>query len=238
VIYAIFRHFQVIARLKGGILRELITFAGMKSLSRFASYLFHPLLFPTYGTLLILTLNPNLFGPFDKAAQIKWIIVFALTFIFPVVWILMMKGLGMIDNFKLETSKERIVPYVATITFYLWTAWMYKANVHMKTATNPFIFYMMVGACISVSTAFFLNTWTLISLHTIGAGSLLGLLLILVKFSTFDLRWLFVGFILWAGIIGTARLILKAHTETQVALGYLIGFTGQFLAFNIISRFV
>lgn len=211
----------------------------MKTISGIISYIFHPLLFPTYGTLLILGLNPNMFGYFGERLHIVWlIIVFALTFVFPGIWMLMMKGLRMIDSLHMETSKERIVPFVAAITFYLWTTWMFKANVHMKIPTNQFIFYMMAGACISISVAFFMNIFTKVSLHAMGAGSILGLTLTLVKFSTFDLRLLFVGVILLAGIIGTARLILKAHTELEVISGYFIGFAGQFLAFGVISRFL
>ena len=71
----------------------------MKAISRVVSYLFHPLLFPTYGALLILVLNPNMFGYFGEKLHFVWlIIVFALTFVFPAVWMLMMKGLGMIDS--------------------------------------------------------------------------------------------------------------------------------------------
>ena len=211
----------------------------MKAISRVVSYLFHPLLFPTYGALLILVLNPNMFGYFGEKLHFVWlIIVFALTFVFPAVWMLMMKGLGMIDSLQMETSKERIVPFVACITFYLWTTWMFKANVHMKIPANQMIFYMMLGACVSISVAFFMNIFTKVSLHTLGAGNVLGLILIMIKYSTYDLRLLFVAVIVLAGLIGTARLILKAHTETEVVLGYLIGFTGQFLAFTFISKFV
>lgn len=213
----------------------------MKTISGFISTLFHPLLFPTYGTLLILSLNPNLFGFYGEGAYRNglWlIIVFVLTVVFPAVWILMMRGLGMIDSMKMETPKERIVPFVASLTFYLWTAWMFKANVHMKIEGNQFIFYMMLGACVSVSVAFFMNIFTRVSLHTIGAGGILGLLLVLIHISTFDLRILFVAAILVAGLIGTAQLILKGHSEPEVVSGYLIGFAGQFLAFNVISRFL
>ncbi len=211
----------------------------MKTISSIIAYIFHPLLFPTYGTLLVLGLNPNMFGYFGEKLHFVWlIIVFALTFIFPAVWMGMMKGLGMIDSLKMETSKERIVPFVAAITFYLWTTWMFKANVHMKIPSNTLIFYMMLGACVSISVAFFMNIFTKVSLHTLGAGSLLGLILILVRFSTYDLRVVFVGAIILAGIIGSSRLILKAHSESEVISGYAIGFIGQFLAFSVISKFL
>ena len=70
-----------------------------------------------------------------------------------------------------------------------------------------------------------------------GAGNLLGIMFPLIRISTYDLRFVFVGLILVAGIIGAARLILKAHTEREIFTGYLIGFTGQFIACTIIPKF-
>jgi hypothetical protein len=211
----------------------------MKFLAKIVSYLFHPLLFPTYGTLLILLLNPNMFGYFGEKVHVVWLIlVFALTFVFPAVWLLMMKRLEMIDSLKLETTKERIVPFIATATFYLWTTWMFKASVHTNIPPNQLVFYMMLGATLSIFIAFFINIFAKVSLHTIGAGSLLGLLLILVRFSTYDIRMIFIGGVVLAGIIGTARLILNAHTEREIFTGYFIGFSGQFIAFSIVSRFL
>jgi membrane-associated phospholipid phosphatase len=149
----------------------------------------------------------------------------------------MMKGLEMIDSLQLETSKERIIPLIATATFYLWATWMFKPTVNMKIPPNLLVFYMMLGACFSIFAAFVFNTFSKISLHTVAAGSLVGLLFALIRYSTFDLRWLLIGVILIAGVIGAARLTLKAHSIREVATGYLAGFTAQFIAFSIAPHF-
>jgi len=210
----------------------------MKVLARIVSYVFHPLLFPTYGLLMLLAANPNRFGPFGEKLHIVWlIIIFALTFLFPAVWLLMMKRLEMIDSLNLETTKERIVPLIATATFYLWTAWMFKSNVNMKIPTDKLIFYMMLGSCFTIFMALCINIFMKISLHTLGAGNLLGIMLPLIRISTFDLRFVFVALILVAGIIGASRLILKAHNQREIFTGYFVGFTGQFIAFTIIPKF-
>ena len=148
----------------------------MKIVAKIISYLFHPLLFPTYGLLLLITTNPNRFGYFGEKLHIVWlIIIFALTFLFPAIWLLMMKRLEMIDSLNLETNKERIVPFIATATFYLWTAWMFKSNVNMKIPTDKLIFYMMLGSCFTIFMALCINIFMKISLHTMGAGNLLGI---------------------------------------------------------------
>jgi len=210
----------------------------MKFVAKFISVVFHPLLFPTYGLLLLLSTNPNRFGHFGDKLHVVWlIIIFALTFLFPAVWLLMMKQLQMIDSLKLETTKERIVPFIATATFYLWTTWMFKSNVHLKIPTDKLIFLMMLGSCFTIFMALLMNIFMKVSLHALGAGNLLGIILPIIRTSPYDLRIVFVALILVAGIIGASRLVLKAHTEREIFTGYFLGFTGQFVAFTIIPKF-
>ena len=211
----------------------------MKTIAKTISFIFQPLLFPTYGALLVILLNPQRFGYFGQREQGLWlIIIFALTFMFPAIWLLMMKQLEMISNLKLETTKERIIPFVATTTFYLWAAWMFKPTVNMKIPPNQLLFYMMMGACLSIFIAFFLNSYFKISLHSLGAGGLLGLLLTMVRYSAYDLRIFLVAFILLAGVIGSAQRILQAHNNEEIFSGYFIGFSGQFIAFSIVPLII
>lgn len=210
----------------------------MKFLSKIISVIFHPLLFPTYGLLFLISTNPNRFGHFGNKLHGVWfIIIFSLTFLFPAIWLLMMKRLEMINSLKLETTKERIVPFIATATFYLWTTWMFKSNVNLKIPTDQLIFLMMLGSCFTIFMALLANIAMKVSLHTMGAGNLLGLVLPVVHRSPYDLRFVLLALLLIAGTIGTARLILNAHTPREVYLGYLLGFTGQFIAFSIIPIF-
>jgi hypothetical protein len=207
----------------------------MKLTAKTLSVVLHPLLFPSYALLLLLITNPNTFGYFGQKIHMVWMaMVFILTFIFPTVWLLMMKKLEMIDSFEMSSAKERILPYVATATFYLWTAWMFKPNVNMKIPTNPLIFYLLLGACLSIFVAFFINNFSKISLHAVGTGALLGLVLHLTKISTFDLRGLLLLSIVVCGVIGSARLYLNAHTTEELVTGYTVGFTGQVIAFTLL----
>lgn len=210
----------------------------MKSLARIISVLMHPLFFPTYGTVLIVALNPHAYGYFGERLHTAWlIIVFALTALFPIIWLGMMKRLEMIESFDLSTSKERIVPFIATSTFYLWATWMFKPSANMKIPPNEMVFYMMLGATLAVFLAFFINIFSKISLHAIAAGSLFGLLLTQLQHTVYDIRLLLLAAIVLAGLSGTSRLILKAHTPVQVYSGYAVGFVSQFMAFSILPNF-
>jgi hypothetical protein len=207
----------------------------VKTIATVVSGVFHPLLFPTYGAFMLIAANPHIFGLLGSKASLLWLmVVFILTFLFPTIWLLMMKKLDLVQSLKLETATERIIPYIATCSFYLWAFMMFKPGHTNTLFSSSLISLMLLGAAISGFVGFFANIFTKISIHTIGAGSMLGLVLAILRFSYYDLRILFVIIIIMAGLIGTSRLILKAHDTKQVYLGYLAGFTGQFLAFSII----
>jgi len=207
-------------------------------IANFISYIFHPLLFPTFGTAAIIFSNPHLFGNFDFKQQSLWVIlVFVLTFVFPAVWLIMMRKLQMIDSLKLETTKERIIPYIATATFYLWTYRMFHPTNSNTMFANELISSMMLGAALAIFVGFFINIFQKISLHAIGVGCFFGLALVLLRFSDYNLTLLLIASVLIGGMVGSARLILKAHEPKDIFMGYFVGFGGQFLAFNVIPLF-
>lgn len=209
----------------------------MRLFSKIISYIFHPLLFPTYGALYVVFFAPHYFAHLSlKAYQLSVILIFILTFIFPVVSLLIMKQLELIPSLELEEKKDRIIPFISIATFYIWTYFYYKPSYQLPFS-NPLIAYMMLGSVIAVFVAFFINIFLKISLHALGAGSFLGFLLTTVKYSVYDTSFLFPIFLVVAGLIGTARLQLKAHDLREILLGYAVGFIAQFLAFNIAPIF-
>ncbi|MBX2902074.1 MAG: phosphatase PAP2 family protein [Chitinophagales bacterium] len=201
------------------------------------SYVFHPLLFPTYGTVAIISSNPYLFGNFNAKNQFIWVVlVFVLTFIFPTVWLVMMRKLQMIESLELRTNKERIIPFIAIATFYLWAYRMFKPSAGNAFFANEIVSNMLLGATISIFIGFVINIFSKVSLHAMGAGCFFALCLTLVRYSDFNLTLLIIAAIVVAGAIGSARLILGAHSPREVFSGYLIGFAGLFTAFNILPK--
>lgn len=202
------------------------------------SYLFHPLLASTYAAAFLIYSNPHLFAFSRKTDQLVWMgMIFLLTFIMPVVWVILMKKLELIDSLHLIDRKERIIPYIATATFYLWTFMLFKPGAHANLFANRYLSLMMLGATFAVFIGFFVNIFAKISLHTIAAGGFIALAMIMMGISDYDLKLFLVAVVLLSGLIGTARLILEAHTEPEVLWGYAAGFIGQYIAFFIVPRF-
>src|SRR5688572_29831961 len=92
----------------------------MKAGAHFFSFVFHPLFILTYMTLVLLWTNPFSFGWRHVAeADMLLIIIIMTSVTLPAVAVLLMKMLGWVQGFKLETRHERIGPYIASGIMYL-----------------------------------------------------------------------------------------------------------------------
>ena len=207
-----------------------------KRFASIISVLFHPLLFPTYGVLLIIAANPHLFAVYRPKDQLLWVIIaFVFTFICPIVWLVMMRRLELISDFNFENSKDKIIPFIAVATFYMWMFKLFKPSSMATQYSNALISLMMLGAAVSIFIGFFINIFRKISIHAIGAGAFVGLTLSLIRVSDYDLRFFFLCVLLSAGLVGTARLVLTESKQNEIWAGYLAGFIGQFFSFFLLQ---
>ena len=70
-----------------------------RMLSQLISYIFHPLLFPTYGTLYIVLMCPYRFGHLSfRQTSLTVIVIFIFGFVFPVISLLILKQLDTQDG--------------------------------------------------------------------------------------------------------------------------------------------
>ena len=219
----------------------------LRMLARIISILFHPLLIVTYMLVLLLLINPYLFGVSrvgDQASKLLILQVFLSTFFIPAFAVAMLRFMGMIESMEMKTRQERIGPYIITGIFYLWMFRNFLDNSQIPTAFTSF----MLGATIGLFLAFFINIFTKISAHAVGMGGLLGMVvitLLLFSYDTFSMNLPFGAFevsmsavlaiaVLLAGLVGTARLLLQAHEPMDLYGGYLVGFSAQFIALRIL----
>lgn len=190
------------------------------------------MLMPTWVLLILLAINPFAFGVngFDDRKTFPLILmIFFSTFLIPAAGILMLKPLGFIDTYQMETQKERHGPYIISAIFYLWVL----KNVMTKGILPELYTSFLLGATLGLLLAFFVNIFFKISAHGIGMGGLVMALLFTgwrwgstsLPLGPFSLS---LNLILWiavaiAGMVGTARLVLKAHEPGQVYSGFLVG---------------
>lgn len=218
-----------------------------RSLAMGLSVVFHPLLVPTYMLLLLLLINPYLFGvssPQDEGAKMLLLLVFLYTFFIPAVSFTVMYFLGMIDDIQVKDHHQRIGPYLVTGMLYLWVYYNFSKTGQLPPAYVSF----MLGAVIALFLAFIINNFSKISAHAVGMGGLVGMVIISMlwfSYGSFTLELssgpleismlhLLMAVIVAAGAVGTARLLLKAHEPSDVYGGYFIGFAAQFFAFAFV----
>ena len=202
--------------------------------------MFHPILLPTYGTLLYLWANPSIVGKeVDEGTFIHpslvVITVFINTFIMPAMAILMMKALGFIKSLDMPDKQDRIIPFIATMTFYIWAYLVVKNYFDFML---PLYSKFILGIVVSLMLSFFINLFLKLSIHMVGMAGLMAGTLLMMMNSEKSLTGVFLVIIVLTGLVASARLYLKAHTTKEVFIGFLIGISGQMLAFSLYSRFV
>jgi membrane-associated phospholipid phosphatase len=199
----------------------------LKHASQFLSLISHPLLLPTYAFAMIIFSQPFLFAAYEGREWVLLVRVFINTFIFPVICLLLIWRLGWLKNMEAETREERIVPYIAIGTLYVWTYITFR-----KSSEPQILNIALLGACLSMLGCFLFNIFSKISIHAAGWGALVVLASLNAFMSAFDVRWVVLTVILLAGLVGSARLYLQQHTLREVMTGYLVGVAAQMFAFN------
>lgn len=197
-------------------------------LSTVLSFVFHPLLLATYSFIYVDMFFPYQFmhlAPQQKTQLMATIVTN--TLVFPVIVLLLMKGLKIVSSFELRTNKERILPFIAIMLFYFWTYLVVE-----KLGVGHYFTRIALGASLGIFLAFFLNVFYKISIHAVGMGAFLGVALSLTFISTYNLLFPLLLVVLIVGAVGSARLFLGAHTPREVISGYMVGLLGQMVAFS------
>ncbi len=165
---------------------------------------------------------PNTMGQMNDKA--RWILIgiFALlTFVLPVISIILLKLTKNITRLEMNDRRERIWPLIFTTIYYgVTTYWM----VFQFRVSNPMI-ALMVGVLATILIITIITLFWKISAHSAGAWGGVGFFIAMMqKTVETNLFWPTIVTILLAGLISTARLYLRVHSPRQVFLGGLLGY--------------
>lgn len=218
----------------------------MKIISKLISLFFHPLILVFVLMSMAFWMDRYAYYLSEpKEIGLLFIMNFALLVLFPMVGVGMLAGLKMISGITMPRREDRIGPLIITLTFYIW----YFINIKNNSSYPDTLRFAALGAALSVGLAFFINNFSKISLHAIGAGSFCAAFLVLIlttETSLFDIYLLGIGgfrvsaifvfllCILLAGAVGASRLYLRAHKPNEVYGGYLVGIVAQLIAFRMV----
>lgn len=187
-------------------------------IARSTSIIFHPLLIPTFGFLLLL--NSGFYFALLPWSVKKFMLltVFLSTCVLPALSILILSMSPKFD-LNMEKSTDRILPLLLSSIFY------YLGYLILQKLPVFPIYNLFLIAAILVQIALIIVSlkWK-ISAHSAAIGGVIGgvsaLSLRLQENPVMILSLL----ILVAGLVATSRLILLKHTNSQVYAGFSLGF--------------
>jgi hypothetical protein len=190
-------------------------------MARAIAVLFHPLLMPVYGLAIIFT-APTLLGylPFDLK-KLLFLILLVNNVLLPLSLLPLLKYRNIITSWSLDERKERNIPLIITTALYCATSYIIF-NFPIPMFLKSFIF----SAAVLSFIATIINFWWKISLHSIGAGALIGLVLVLSLKMLAPLEWYLIPVIITGSLVLASRLKLNFHNPLQVWVGLFAGFLG------------
>ena len=191
-----------------------------------ASTVLHPVFMTLYGVILLFLFTD--FGVFFAGQFFDFILpVVILSCIIPITGIILLRRMKLISHSDLKNKKERSLPFL--ITFLSYASLLY-----FFIQAGLFVFFLwfialLVAPLLLMIITVTINCFWKISVHMIGIGGLLGGIMGVCYIKGIDPYILFMVLFILAGMLGSARLILKRHTAPQVYTGFLLGFVVTFM---------
>jgi hypothetical protein len=191
------------------------------TLAKIITVIFHPLLMPVYGMAIIFS-APTLFGylPFP-VKKLLFLILLVNNVFLPLSLLPFFIRMNIISSWSLSDRKERIIPLAITTVLYCTTSFIifrFPIPVFFKSFIYATAFLSLIVTVINFR-------WK-ISLHSVGAGALIALVIILSLKMFTPLVWYLISAVIAGGLILSSRLKLNFHNPQQVWFGFFTGIIG------------
>jgi hypothetical protein len=192
------------------------------------SYIFHPLFIPLYAGWYLVYIHHGYFAGYGEQAR-SWVMLqIALNMVFfPALTVFLLKQVGFIESIFLKKQKDRIIPYMAAGIFFFWMYLVFHNREEVPKILTAFVF----GVFLSSSIGLLANIYFKISMHAMGCGGIIGLMIVVLNTnpaSPFTLPLMAAIFI--TGLVCTSRFIVSDHTQKDIYAGILFGFFCQLIS--------
>ena len=181
------------------------------------SALFTPFLMPTVAFLLLFFCTYLYILPVAYKLVVLGM-VYCFTVLMPMLFIYLFQKANGWGIKELGHRKKRFIPYMLTILSYV-TCLIAMHRMHLPRYMSGII----VAALICMVCCTLLNFRWKVSTHVTSSGMLVGGLLAYSMLFNFNPVWYLSLAILLAGMLGTARIIVKQHTLFEVFAGFVVG---------------
>jgi hypothetical protein len=205
----------------------------LDTLAKIIAIIFHPLLMPVYGLAIIFSAPTLLeYLPFN-VKKLLILIMLVNNVLLPLSLLPFFIHRNIITSWTISEKKERNILLIITTVLYCATSFIIF-RFPIPGFLKSFIF---ASAFLSLMVTV-INFWWKISIHSVGAGSLIGLVLILSLKMLTPLEWYLILTIIAGGLILSSRLKLNLHNPQQVWVGLLAGFFGLTISMMLFQQFI
>lgn len=198
--------------------------------ARVISMIFTPFSIPFMAFLILFVFSYLRIMPLQYKLIVLGV-VYCFTILMPTLTIFLFRKINGFTPEDLTERKRRYVPFILTITSYVFCLlMMHRLNIpwYMTGIICASLIVMII--CVIVNLK-----WKL-SEHMAGAGAIIGgLVAFSALFGYNPVGWLCI-FILVAGVLGTARIILQHHTLGEVMGGFAVGLICTLLVLHPLSK--
>ena len=158
-------------------------------------------------------------------------VVYCFTILMPTLTIFLFRKINGFSPEGLGERKRRFMPFLLTITSYVFClVMMHRLNIPWYMTGIILAALIMMVICIVVNLK-----WKL-SEHMAGVGAIVGGLVSFSALFGYNPVWWLCLFILIAGVLGTARIILQHHTLGEVLVGFAVGLICSLLVLHPLSN--
>ena len=186
----------------------------IKFLAEGVSIVFHPLfLFLYLMFYLVYFTNVFMLYRYSPHLWMLFVYVFLNSIVIPMVLILFYNR-----DIMMRKRENRTIPYLIMVVVYGFMYYFF-----MKFYLSGLILRFLLGLIAGLIVLTIINFYYKFSLHTFAMGTLLAFFLRIYLMHPQVFFYPLVGMLVLAGLAGSARLALDAHTKGEIAGGYCVG---------------
>lgn len=197
-------------------------------LSKFISLIFHPVLIPTLGFLLLFNSGFYFSMLTWEAKRFILLVVLFSTGILPILSVAIL-ALNPRFDISMNNSRDRIIPLLTSSVFY------YLGFVLLgRMKAFPIFKLFLIASILVIIVLLFISFKWKISNHMAAVGGMAGTMFALSFRSGANPLYAILTVVLISGVVGSARLILNKHSISQIISGYALGFSVLYLVIYFI----
>ena len=192
--------------------------------SKILSYLLHPILMPIIVLYIGINNVDYFYLIFHNYSNTLYIIILTFTMVLPLISSILFVKLGRVGSFEMRKRKERRGPLLISILIMIIGLPIFysiaKLSYHLSA--------IYISSIILLFFSFLITIRWKISLHMMGIGGATGTFIALNYIFGGIYYFIFLFFAL-SGLLAFSRLDQKAHNESQVYVGFVLGCVFQSL---------